>query len=69
MKDQLLAIIKIGRDDGAVQISFSNGAASVFIDFDADRNGQVHYIGDAKVPFSEAFAHLHANADHIEGVS
>lgn len=69
MKQHLLDVIKLGRDDSAVQISFSNGAKRVFIDFDADRSNQVHYIGDAKAPFNEVFAHLVANADHIEGIA
>lgn len=69
MEEIILDIIKIGRDDGAVQINFSNGANRVFIDFDTDRNNQIHYIGDTVTSFSDVFAHLKANIAHIEGIA
>lgn len=69
MKQHLLDIIKIGRNEGAIQVSFSNGAERVFIDFDQDRKTQVHYIGDEVKPFTVVFNHLVANAGHIEGIS
>jgi hypothetical protein len=69
MKDQLLAVIKIARNDDAVQISFSNGAERAFVDFNSDTGEQIHYIGDKVVTFSDVYDHISANADYIEMIA
>lgn len=69
MKQHLLDIIKIGRKDNAVQVSFNNGAERVFIDFEPSQDAQLHYIGNTEVAFSDAFDHLAENVDHIESIA